>query len=384
MPIENIFFPALLAAVIAGLVTNLLVPPVVRVALALKAVDYPDGRKLQVRGVPRLGGAAIVAGWALGALAVVMVKWNAWSFGVSRSELVALAVGTLLVFLVGVLDDISGVSVSQKFLVELVAAYLLVHIGWSFQVLSIPGLGNVELGIFGELVSLLWIVGVTNAINLLDGLDGLAGGVVAIIATGLWIYAVDLGNLLVVVLMAAMVGACVGFLRHNWAPARIFMGDSGSLTLGFLLAAMSVQSSLKAPAAVAILVPILALGLPVMDTLVVMLVRFLDRPHSLFVERFLGMFRADRKHLHHVLEPFMARRARIVGAIYGAAFLFCTMSLVVAVTHNASLGLLLVALEFVAVMAMRNAGRMLRGGDPGSRTGGDVLAAKAPKERKIA
>ena len=181
--------------------------------------------------------------------------------------------------------------------------------------LSLPGLGDVELGIFGEVVSLLWIVGVTNAINLLDGLDGLAGGVVAIVATGLLVYAVDLqDNLLAMVLMAAIVGACVGFLRHNWAPARIFMGDSGSLTLGFLLAAMSVHSSLKAPAAVAILVPILALGLPVMDTLLVMLVRFLDRPHGPFVDRFLRMFHADRNHLHHVLEPFMARRARIVGA----------------------------------------------------------------------
>lgn len=372
MPTGNVLFPALLAAAIAALVTNLLVPAVSR----LGVVDHPGGHKLHDKARPQLGGVAIVAGWALGAVAVVMIEWNAWGFGVGRSELVALAVGTLLVFLVGVLDDIFGVSVSQKFLVELVAAYLLVHIGWSFQVLALPGLGNIELGIFGELVSLLWIVGVTNAINLLDGLDGLAGGVVAIIATGLWIYAVDLGNLLVVLLMAAMVGACLGFLRHNWAPARIFMGDSGSLTLGFLLAAMSVHSSLKAPAAVAILVPILALGLPVMDTLVVMRVRFLDRPHGLFAERFLGMFRADRNHLHHVLEPFMARRARIVVAIYAAAFLFCAMALVVAVTHNAVLGIVLVALEFVAVMAMRN-GRV-----PGAC--GDNVVAKPPRGQKVA
>ncbi len=376
MPSSNILFPALLAAAIAALVTNLLVPAVVRLAVALRAVDYPGERKLQLEATPRLGGVAIVAGWALGAMAVVMAKWSSWSFGVGRSELVALAVGTLLVFLVGVLDDIFGVSVSQKFLVELVAAYLLVHIGWSFQVLALPGLGNVELGIFGELVSVVWIVGVTNAINLLDGLDGLASGVVAIVATGLWIYAVDLDNLLVVVLMAAMVGASLGFLRHNWAPARIFMGDSGSLTLGFLLAAMSVQSSLKAPAAVAILVPILALGLPVMDTLVVMLVRFLGRPHGLFAERFLAMFRGDRNHLHHMLEPFMAQRARIVGAIYVAALLFCTMALVVAVTHDASLGLLLVVLEFVAVLVMRNLGQRKRPAPAGN------LVPLEPPQRK--
>ena len=131
---------------------------------------------------------------------------------------------------------------------------------------------------WGAVVSLLWIVGVTNAINLIDGLDGLAGGVVAIIADSLLAYALLQGNLRTVILMAATAGACIGFLRHNWAPARIFMGDSGSLTLGFLLAAISVHSSLKAPAAVAILVPILALGVPVIDTLLVMGVRFLDRP----------------------------------------------------------------------------------------------------------
>ena len=353
---REIVLPTLLAAVIAGLVTNLLVPATVRLAILVRALDYPGGRKSQAIAVPRLGGIAIFAGLAFGAVAVVMIRWNQWSFGVGRSELVALAVGTLLVFLVGVMDDVFGVGVARKFLVQIVAAYLLVHIGWSFQVLSLPGMEPIALGVFGELVSVLWLVGVTNAINLIDGLDGLAAGVVAIVATGLLIYSLDLGNFLVLVLMAAMVGACLGFLRHNWAPAKIFMGDSGSLTLGYLLAAATVQSSLKAPAAVAILVPILALGVPVMDTLVVMLVRFLERPHGPLFERFLAMFKADRNHLHHVLEPLVARRGRIVAAIYGVVLLFCGLALTVALTHNAVLGLVLVGLEFLAVLMLRHLG----------------------------
>src|SRR5262249_27384453 len=154
------------------------------------------------------------------------------------------------------------------------AAGGVVYAGWSFSQLYVPLSGNVNLGILGGLFTLIWIVGVTNAINLLDGLDGLAGGVTAIIASSLLIFAWIQGQLLTVMLMSAIVGACLGFLRHNWAPAKIFMGDSGSLTLGFLLATMSLYSSIKGAATVAILVPVLALGLPVIDTLLVMAVRF--------------------------------------------------------------------------------------------------------------
>ena len=370
---------ALFTAALAGVVTSVLVPAVIRVATFLRIFDQPGGRKTQSKAVPRLGGVAIFCGLALASSAVILVRWNAWSFGLSRSELAALAVGTLLVFLVGLVDDVVGASVLHRLLVETLAAALLVALGWSFQVLSLPGFSPISLGVFGELVTIVWIVGVTNAINLIDGLDGLAGGVVAIVATGLLIYSVVLGNPLAVVLMAAMAGACVGFLRHNWAPAKIFMGDSGSLTLGFLLAALSVQSTLKAPAAVAILVPILALGLPVIDTLAVMFVRFLDRPHGKLLERFLRMFVADRNHLHHMLEPFVAQRGRIVGAIYLVVLTFCALALVVAVTHNAALGLALVVLEVAAVLVLRNLGPVF-----GRRNGsgeGHVVPLEAPQRK---
>src|SRR6266446_2747975 len=141
-----------------------------------------------------------------------------------------------------------------------------------------PLWGNISLGFFGGLVTTVWIVGVTNAINLLDGLDGLAGGVAAIIASSLLVLACIQSNILMVMVTAAVVGACLGFLRHNWSPARIYMGDSGSLTLGFLLAVMSLHASLKDAAAVAILAPFLALGLPIIDTVLVMAVRFVEKP----------------------------------------------------------------------------------------------------------
>src|SRR5260370_24629418 len=149
--------------------------------------------------------------------------------------------------------------------------------------------------------------------------------------------------------MAAPAGACLGFLRHNWEPARIFMGDSGALTLGFLLAAMSVHSALKAPAAVAILVPILALGVPVMGTLLVMAVRFLDRPPARPLRRFLRMFRADRKHPHHLLDQVGARRSQVVGLIYAVVVAFCVMALIVAVNGQTHLGPVCVGVDVLLI-----------------------------------
>jgi UDP-GlcNAc:undecaprenyl-phosphate GlcNAc-1-phosphate transferase len=159
-----------------------------------------------------------------------------------------------------------------------------------------------------------------------------------------------------VILMAAVAGSCLGFLRHNWEPARVFMGDSGSLMLGFLLAATAIHSSLKAPAAVAILVPILALGVPVMDTLLVMAVRFLDRPKSALTSRFLRMFHADRQHLHHLLAHFGGERRRIVAVIYGVVLSFCALALFVAATGETTLGVGLVVLEFSVILTMRQMG----------------------------
>lgn len=352
---SNILFYALGAALVAALLTNLMVPPVTRLAFALRALDHPDVRKLQTSAVPRLGGVAILVGLALGAGMAGVSRWGEWD-SLQRSEMLVLALGTGLVFLVGLIDDLVGVSVAKKFLCQILAGWLLVQMGWAFEVLRLPFLGEIHLGWLGPVVSLVWIVGVTNAINLIDGLDGLASGIVAIIATSLLAYSIVQGNPGTVLLMAATAGSCLGFLGHNWAPAKIFMGDSGSLTLGFLLAASTVHSSLKAPAAVAILVPLLALGLPVIDTLLVMTVRFLDRPHSPLAERFLRMFHADRQHLHHLLDHFGAERTGIVKILYLVALSFCGMALLVAFTGQTTLGAALIVLEFSVVFAMRRMG----------------------------
>lgn len=344
------------AAVVAALSTNLMMAPVTRLAIALRALDHPGERRIQSTTVPRLGGVAIVLGLVLGAGGATVTLWGRIGTAIGRDELLAMLFGIGVVFLVGVIDDLVGVSAIKKFFFQFVAAWPLVYLGWSFEVLRLPLVGQIDLGVLAGPVSLLWIVGVTNAINLLDGLDGLAGGVVTIISVSFLGLAIMQGNAGTVLLMAALAGACAGFLRHNWEPARIFMGDSGALTLGFLLATTAVHSSLKARAAVAILVPILALGVPVMDTLMVMAVRFLDRPKSAPADRFLRMFHADRQHLHHLLSHFGGKRSRIVAVIYAVVLSFCILALVVAVTGQTTLGLALVGLEFAVILSMRRMG----------------------------
>lgn len=355
------------SAVLAGVIASLLVPPVVKLAELLRSFDRPvaggeegERKAVQATAVPRLGGVAIAAGLGAGALVGLMAGWSQWGMKIPRPELVALPIAAGLVFLVGLVDDLFGVTPGKKFLVEFLAAWLLVRVGWTFTELNLPFVGEVHLGVWGGLVSLLWVVGVTNAINLIDGLDGLAGGVAAIISASLLAYALIQHNLGSVVLMASIAGACIGFLRHNWEPARVFMGDSGSLTLGFLLGAISLHSAIKAPAAVAILVPILALGLPVIDTLLVMVVRFLEGDGAPVGRRLGRMFRGDRQHLHHLLSDLATRHRRVVTVLYGIVLLFCSGAVAVAVTGEGTLGLVLLGIEIAVIVAMRQLGIVRR------------------------
>ncbi len=358
----DLVLAGLLAGVIAALTTSFMVPPVVRVARSLEVVDAPGGRKQHEGVVPRLGGVAIAFGLFFGAGSVGLMKWGQWGERVARADLAVLLMAVALVFLVGLVDDTVGVSVLHKFAVQCVAAILVVGAGWGFSEFGFAWL-PIKVGPLWWLVSVLWVVGVTNAINLIDGLDGLAAGVVAITAVGLFVYAALMQNFFTTVLMAAIVGACLGFLRHNWAPARIFLGDAGSLLLGFLLAVMAMHSSIKGPATVAILVPILALGVPVIDTLLVMVLRFVAEPRSPVTVRLLRMFRADRAHLHFLLEGMAGSRVRVVRWIYAVVLASCLAAVAVALTKSVQLGLVLVAMQLAVVLALRRLGwaRMVAG-----------------------
>ncbi len=352
----ELLFSGLLAFAISGLLTSLIVPVVRRLAVALNAVDHPGGRREHQGAVSRLGGVAIIGGLVFGVGSVAILRWSSHGRSIGKIELVAWLLGACLVFVVGLADDLARVSIWKRFLVELVAAGLIVAAGWRFAGFSFPGVGMVEFGSFAGIISVVWIVGVTNAINLIDGLDGLASGVIAIISMSLMVFAAIQNNLFSFILMAGIAGACLGFLRHNWAPATIFMGDTGSLTLGFLLGSMSVHASLKSSAAVAILVPFIALGVPVVDTLLVMLFRFTQNGSVGSAGRIRGMFQGDRNHMHHLLLPLSRKRVAVVRWIYAMVFLSCVGAIFVAITRNAVLGFALVVVEIAAVAFIRHLG----------------------------
>jgi UDP-GlcNAc:undecaprenyl-phosphate GlcNAc-1-phosphate transferase len=351
---------AFAAAVVAALVTSLMVPVVSSLAVALRALDYPSERKLHTDPTPRLGGLAIGAGLLFGVGLVALARWVAWGGRVSRSELAVVLLGTVMVFMVGLADDVVGVPPLHKILVETAAGAMVVATGLRFAVVSLPGGEGLGLGILAGVATVLWIVGATNAFNLIDGLDGLAGGVAAIISLSLVVCGVLQGHRFTVVLLAGLAGACLGFLRHNWEPARIFLGDAGSLTVGFLLAIAAVQASIKASTAVAILVPILVLGLPVMDTLLVMIARFFGSPEAPLQTRLLRLGRADLQHVHHLLVQSTHSARKAVAWLHGVTLAFCALAIVVLFTQNVVAGVLLVGLEFLAVLGLRTVGLACR------------------------
>ena len=352
---------ALLVSVAAGFATSSMIPWVTRLALRRGALDRPSARKLQEEPIPRLGGVAVVIGIVVGIGVGLCFRYfgDLSAENVLRADqLLRFSVATLAIFILGVVDDLRGVSVFWKLLVEIFAAWMIIGLGSEFQTFRLPIGEDVQLGWLAPLISLVWIVGVTNAINLLDGLDGLAGGVVAIVSGSLMCYVVLNGQIEMVIFTSALTGACLGFLRHNWAPAKIYLGDSGSLTLGFMVASFALLFSVKASATVTILVPILALGLPLIDTVLVMAVRFTgQRSDGSFLDRCAGVFKADRQHLHHLVQALGARRSQIVLGLYGLVMAFCLMAFLVAARdENKWLGFGLLAIEVVAVLLIRIAG----------------------------
>ena len=272
------------ALMVSALCACALSPSAESLALRLGAVDRPgEKRKIHTRETPRLGGAAIAAGFFLAALA----------FTAPSPVLAGVLKGALLVALMGAADDCLGLRAPLKLAVQLLAALLAWRAGARIDVLGLPLSARfVPVGALGLPLTLLWMLACTNAVNLIDGLDALAAGVTAIAAASLLLVAAAVGEGEIAVLLAALSGSCLGFLPCNHSPARLFMGDSGSQLLGYLLGAASTAGMFKSHAALSILVPLLALGLPLFDEAFAFFRRVLHGKNPL---------RADRGHIHHRL-----------------------------------------------------------------------------------
>lgn len=277
----------------AALVTWLTTPLVARLAVRLGAVDLPGGRRIHARPTPRLGGVAITLGLLVGATTYGLVfGWGALVVNLSRGELLAFLLPCLIVFLVGLVDDLRGLSPTTRLAAEALAASFLVQGGYVIDNVANPFGAPIDLGLFALPITVAWVVGVTNAYNLIDGLDGLLGTVSVFALIGCAAVAL-LGDRGASALLAgALAGAVFGFLLWNWHPARIFMGDSGSLLVGFAIAALSVKVARNSSGTLAFHVPLLLSALPIAETLLTLARRHINgHPY----------FSGDRSHIHHVL-----------------------------------------------------------------------------------
>src|SRR5690242_5439961 len=282
-------------ALVAFVVVVLLTPAVGGMARMLGVVDRPGGRRVNRSPVPRLGGVALFLGIFVPALAFLPLS----------SETRGLLLGAAVAVTVGAIDDFRGLRWWEKLAGQVVAASIPVWFGVWVDRFTFPLLGVHALpAAVGVPLTIVWIVAIMNMMNFLDGLDGLAAGVAAIAGLTFSVIALSLGKPEAAILSAIVFGACVGFLRHNFYPARIIMGDSGAMLLGYVLAVISVQGLLKTAATVALFFPLLVLAVPIVDTTFVVVRRL---KHG---ER---VFEADQAHLHHrfLRRGFSQRRAAV-------------------------------------------------------------------------
>ncbi|CAN5414386.1 hypothetical protein BH09GEM1_BH09GEM1_35640 [soil metagenome] len=322
--VENALRPSSLvlaaaAILVVAYATSALVQPLVRrVAFRLGFLDYPDTeRRMHAQAVPRLGGVGVFV--ALLITAPVSAALDSSRHFLTLLPLIyATALGGALLFVVGLADDIRGVRPVAKLIVQAAAALIVYQYGFRIQHLVLPPDVIIDLEWLSLPVTVLWIVGLSNAFNLIDGADGLAGGVATIALLATAISATVLHNRPIVWCSLALIGAMLGFLRFNWPPARIFLGDSGSLVVGFLLAILTVKGSTRADGAIFALAPIFALSYPLLDTGISMLRRWL---------RGESLSRADGRHIHHQLQALGLGPRQTLMVLYGMSMLVAAMGL---------------------------------------------------------
>lgn len=307
----------------------LITPMVIRAAGALKLYDSPDGeRRMHALPVPRLGGVAVF----LGAAAVACLLFIRTSprfttpgpVGDAQIRLLAGAfIGSGMLFLTGLVDDIRGLSPGVKFLAQIFAALVAVAFGARLDSIALGYGVGVPLGWFGVPLVILWIVGVTNVFNFIDGLNGLAGGIAVVACATIIIAAAALGNLFVLMPVVALMGALLGFLRYNFPKAQIFLGDSGSLSVGFLLAVLSVQASVNAAGSTLLIIPLVALAVPLLDGALAIIRRWLRK---------VPISGADARHIHHRLLALGLSSERTAMVLWALAAGFAAFGLLIALT----------------------------------------------------
>ncbi|MAV64373.1 MAG: hypothetical protein CMG00_04180 [Candidatus Marinimicrobia bacterium] len=260
-------------------------------------IDYPSDRKVHKRPIPKIGGISMVFAFLIVFIYYLIFNHIEWPF--SYFEF-GLFLSTMLIILAGVLDDFYTITAYKKFLFQFLAAMILISIDFKF-IFNTGQTSYVDF-LLSNILTVIYIVGVTNSINLIDGLDGLVSHIYIIIAVAFMSFAIILGlNDIYFYLFVPFIAATLAFLRFNRFPAKIFLGDTGSLLMGWSFACFSIFFSQQVIFGLSLLVPFILLGLPISDTLIVMSKRFYDSGDEVFIVRFKSMFKADKSHIHHLI-----------------------------------------------------------------------------------
>jgi UDP-GlcNAc:undecaprenyl-phosphate/decaprenyl-phosphate GlcNAc-1-phosphate transferase len=345
------------AATYAGamLLALIATPLVVRIARWRKVLDQPGVRRVHSRAVPRLGGVAVFVSLVIPVVVLYLFDTD-FSRGladpaadVGPIHVLALLVSCALVFAAGLADDLAGIGVRTKLLAQISAATIACAMGIRIDFIAVGG-RMIEFGWWAWPLTIFWIVAVTNAVNLIDGLDGLAAGISLIACGVMLVLAVYTRNVTMMVLMIALLGSLTGFLFFNFNPARIFLGDCGSMFLGYFLATASVMCSMKSAALVGLALPATALGLPIFDTMFSMLRRALDRR---------SVFAADRAHIHHrLIDRGLHQRHAVIVMYAITALAACIGLLLIVVRDIGGFALILIGALLPSLLVFRAVGAM--------------------------
>jgi UDP-GlcNAc:undecaprenyl-phosphate GlcNAc-1-phosphate transferase len=306
----------------------------------LGAVSETGGRHVGVVPVGRLGGGgALFAVFLAVFLHIIIDPSIRVAFQEQQQQILGLIIGVILVATIGIWDDIRRVKALLKLSIQIISAIVAYAFGLRITGVDLPLLDPIDLGWLSLPATVVWIVGVVNAVNLIDGLDGLAGGVILFSCLVNLVAAIKLGAIVPVVLMISVFGAILGFLLYNWYPAKIFLGDGGAYSMGFILAITGLLNPVqKSSTGIGLLIPILSLGLPIFDMLLTMFRRAVNRR---------GIFSPDRGHVHHILLDSGISHQRVVLCLYLVCCALCSVALATMLSRDKIIGLVIIAFSVV-------------------------------------
>jgi len=332
-----------------ALILSLILTPFVRkICLRFRFLDLPEKRKIHTQAIPRLGGIAVIASFILTLLCVIII--DTYFRNIFSSKIIGFLIGVLLLIFLGLWDDIWGIKPIIKLSVQFIIALVLFYSGFRIGVFTNPfSGGEIQLPFWVSLFfTVFWILGMINAINLIDGLDGLATGVVFIAGLSLLFVGLYLKTLVTVILLSILCGSSLGFLFYNFPPAKIFLGDTGSMFLGLVLAIIGLAGmQYKVVTAVTLLIPICALAIPIYDTILAMWRRFLKKG---------SVFIADKKHLHHRFLELGLTQRQVAVAFYLATLYFGIIAFMFVLIPNEYALLLLFLLGIGLFFGIRTIG----------------------------